>query len=137
MRLAEWSLEIALRFFLCSVVLDALALFAHVDWAGEASFWVLAVGLVAGFMGAPCGIVPTPFRWSEARKMGREALELGALGLFFASWIVRRASPAEPSLWALALSGLGFLALVQSGWLGGRHRYYSSRMRTVLTPSST
>jgi uncharacterized membrane protein len=81
----------------------------------------------AGIVG---GLIAAPFGTSDwlAIPDGTRAKEVGAihglgnvavLGLFTASWLLRRSNPyeAKPLPLALSLAGIGFVA--GTGWLGG------------------
>ena len=87
---------------------------------------------------APLGYSGTPLPKKLGLKDGQRALFIdlpkslaslktsaalvaadAGINLFFASWLVRRKDPENPSPKALALAGLGGLALTAVGWLGG------------------
>lgn len=103
-----------------AVALDLMGLVA--GGAGPmiagASYWVLAMGLVAALAAAPFGLFDV-LAVSDRRRAGRlQALgHLIVAGLFVASWLLRRDS-APPTALALALSFGGASIALGSTWFG-------------------
>ena len=91
-------------------------------WA-EVSYWMIVAGLVGGVVAAPPGVID----WAAIPR-GTRAKAVGALhglgnlvvlGLFGASWYLRRETPTAPDAAALALSFGGVALSVVTAWLGG------------------
>lgn len=87
------------------------------------AWWLIFAGVVGGAVAALFGVIDwlaIP-RGSHARRVG--ALHGGGMLivalLYAASWVLRRDAPAAPEGAAIALSGLGVLLTVITGWLGG------------------
>lgn len=88
------------------------------------AWWIM----LAGVIGAAIASVFGAMTWKKI-PTGTHARKLGALhgignvvvtALFVTSFLVRRADPAHPHFSALALSALGVLLIVATGWLGGK-----------------
>lgn len=99
----------------------------HLIWGNPTfatvAFWMIAAGIIGGFLAAIFGLID----WL-AIPSGTRAKSVGlyhavgnvvALLFFIGSWWLRRDAPQNPEMSAsiLSLAGLGF-ALV-GGWLGG------------------
>jgi uncharacterized membrane protein len=89
----------------------------------QIAFWNMLVGCLSGWASMLPGAVDWWFlpRGTRAKKVATlhaVAADAG-INLFFASWLMRRKDPENPSPKALALAGLGGLALTAVGWLGG------------------
>jgi uncharacterized membrane protein len=90
---------------------------------GVISYWLIVVGIVTGLLAAVFGLIdwlsiPTGTR---ARRIGR-LHGLGnvvVVGLFAASWFLRRDDPGNPAGAAVTLSVLAVLLALVTGWLGG------------------
>lgn len=87
------------------------------------AWWMIVAGVIGGAVAAIFGVIDwiaIP-RGTRARKLGAwhgGGFVIVAL-LFALSLAVRRASPSHPDAIAVALSGLGVLVTVITGWLGG------------------
>ena len=108
----------------------ATSFFFDIAWAvtGRAqlaivAWWMIVAGVIGGaaasFFGVlDCLAIP---RGTRARRLG--ALHGGGNAvvalLFAASLFVRQEAPDHPGALAIALSGLGVLLTVITGWLGG------------------
>lgn len=100
----------------------AWLVFRRNDLAVDA-FWMMVAGVVGAAIASVFGLLT----W-KAIPPGTRARRIGALhgvgnvvvtALFVVSLIVRRGDPAHPHAGALALSALGVLLIVVTGWLGG------------------
>jgi uncharacterized membrane protein len=93
------------------------------QWAAIA-FWLIPTGIATGLLAAVFGFLD----WTKIPN-GTRAKGIGAthgignvivVGLFAASWLVRRGgAPEDPSALALVLSFAGFALALVTGWLGG------------------
>ncbi|MEW6128999.1 MAG: DUF2231 domain-containing protein [Acidobacteriota bacterium] len=106
-----------------SVIFDIIYLITENRRWSEIAFWMIAAGVIGGALAAPFGwidflAIPQNTR---AKTIGllHGALNVVVLGLFVASWFLRRDFPSEPSVIALALSFAAFAIAGVSGWLGG------------------
>jgi len=107
-----------------SVLFDlAWLVMGRSDLAMDA-WWIM----LAGVAGAAIASVTGAMTWKKI-PIGTRARKIGALhgignvvvtALFVASLAVRRPDPAHPHVAALALSALGVLLIVATGWLGGK-----------------
>jgi uncharacterized membrane protein len=89
---------------------------------GIASWWMIVAGVIGGAVAAIFGTLD----WL-AIPLGTRARRIGAWHgggnaivalLFAASWVIRRDEPGHPEGAAIALSALGVLLCVLTGWLG-------------------
>jgi len=90
---------------------------ANVAW------WMIVAGVIGGAFASLFGVIDflaIP-RGTRARRLGAWHGGGNAIvALFFAvSLFVRREAPEHPEALAIALSGLGVLLSVLTGWLGG------------------
>ena len=87
------------------------------------SWWMIFAGVIGGLAAGVFGLVDwlaIP-RGTRARRVGAwhgGGNAIVAL-LFAVSWLLRRDAPEHPEALAIALSGLGVLLSVLTGWLGG------------------
>jgi uncharacterized membrane protein len=91
-------------------------------WA-DIAFWMIASGVIGGLMAAIFGLIDflrIP-RGTRARFIGmwHGIGNVLVVGLFIASWLVRRDSPLEPGAGPVALSAIGVGLALVTGWLGG------------------
>jgi len=108
----------------------ATSFFFDLAWAvtgraelANVSWWMIIAGVIGGAAASLFGVLDflaIP-RGTRARRLG--AWHGGGnlvVALFFAaSLLVRRGAPEHPGALAIALSGLGVLLTVITGWLGG------------------
>lgn len=105
-------------FFDLAWLATARAELARVAW------WMILAGVIGGGVAAVFGLID----WLAIPR-GTHAWVLGAwhgggnlvvAALFAVSWILRRDAPGHPEAPAIALSALGVLLTVITGWLGGQ-----------------
>lgn len=106
-----------------AVIFDTLHLVTKKPKLGEQGLAMTGAGILGGLAAAPWGLVD----WLAIPK-GTRAHEIGrlhgignvaVLGLFGASWALRRGNPAKPGGLPFLLSVLGFSLAGVTGWLGG------------------
>ena len=106
-----------------AVIFDTLALVTKKPKMGEQGLAMTGAGIIGGLAAAPWGT----WDWLAIPE-GTRAKEIGrwhgvgnviALGLFGASWALRRSKPEKPGGLPYALSLLGFTIAGVTGWLGG------------------
>jgi uncharacterized membrane protein len=107
-----------------SVVFDILYLFVDNDAFPTIAFWNIAAGVVGGLLAAVFGAwdwlhIPSETR---AKRIGlfHGLGNVVVVSLFAISWLLRLNEPGyETSGLALALSIIGVLLALVTGWLGG------------------
>jgi uncharacterized membrane protein len=106
-----------------SLFFDLIALATGRSALLQASFYMIAAGIVAGLVAAVFGLIdflaiPTGTR---ARRIGllHGAGNVVVVALFAASWCLRRAAPGAPGSPAIALAALAVAIALVTGWLGG------------------
>lgn len=90
---------------------------------GVISYWLIVVGIVTGLLAAIFGLID----WlaippdTRAKRIGllHGAGNVVVVGLFAASWYLRRNDPGDPAGTAVTLSGLAVLLALVTGFLGG------------------
>lgn len=106
-----------------AVIFDAIHLIAGNAYWSEIAFWMMGAGIVSGLVAAPFGLIDYLAIPSGTRASRIGLLHGGGnvvvLGLFAASWWLRRADPRAPEMAALALSFVGAGLALMTGWLGG------------------
>jgi uncharacterized membrane protein len=119
----QMLIPLPLGLLTASVAFDALhRMTDDRSWQSAASA-TLGAGLASGFVAAPFGLVD----WlaipggTRAKRVGAlHALSnLTAMGLYGASWMLRRADPDSEEAVPLALSLAGLAVSGIAGWLGG------------------
>jgi uncharacterized membrane protein len=106
-----------------SLAADGAALATGAAFWGQAAWWCLVAGLGAAALAATAGFVDysllppkhAGFRTATAHML---AMSFSA-SLFLVSALLRGGPGSAAGLGAVICSGLGFLALVAGGWLGG------------------
>ncbi len=83
-----------------------------------------AAGVVAALVAAVPGFIDyfqtvPPASTGKQRATRHMIVNLVAVVLFAASWLLRREAPAEPGAAVLALEAVGVGLLVAGGWMGG------------------
>lgn len=108
----------------------ATSFFFDIAWAvtgraelANVAWWMIVAGVIGGAAASLFGVLDflaIP-RGTRARKLGAwHGGGNAVVALFFlASLLVRREAPEHPGALAIALSGLGVLLTVMTGWLGG------------------
>ena len=106
-----------------AVIFDIVALVRrNAEWSTVA-FYMIGAGIVGGLIAAIFGLID----WL-AISSGTRAKSIGlwhgggnviVILLFAGSWILRLSAPDNPDTTALALSFLGLLLALVTGWLGG------------------
>jgi uncharacterized membrane protein len=104
-------------FFDLAWLATARAQLAMVSW------WMIFAGVAGGLAAGLFGLVDwlaIP-RGTRARRVGAwHGVGNAIVAVLFAvSWLLRRDAPEHPEALAIALSGLGVLLSVLTGWLGG------------------
>lgn len=104
---------------------------------GQVAFWNILAGCLSGW----ASMVPGAIDWwflpssTRAKRVGliHAIIADTTVNLFFASWLLRRKDPENPPAKALALAGLGGLALAAVGWFGGE---LVQRMGVSVSPTA-
>ena len=106
-----------------AVVFDGLHAAGKSEKQAEVADALIGAGLIGGAVAAPFGL----WDWLAIPE-GTRAKEIGrwhglgnavVLGLFGASWLLRRKSPQKPGAVPIALSVAGAGLAMVTGWLGG------------------
>jgi uncharacterized membrane protein len=106
-----------------SLVFDVVHLLKRDRLWSQLAFWNIAAGIVGGLAAAVFGLID----WL-AIPSGTRAKRVGLLhgvgnvvvvGLFGASWLLRRGEPGKRSALPITLSALGVVLSAVTGWLGG------------------
>jgi uncharacterized membrane protein len=106
-----------------SLIFDLIRVFStNGNWS-IASHYMIGAGVIGGVAAAAFGFIDwmaIPAR-TRAKAIGlwHAILNVMVIGLFTASWILRRPSPADPPVQALVLSAGAVVLAVVAGWLGG------------------
>lgn len=108
---------------------DAAALVWEPGWLWQLAFALAALGCAFGLLAAAAGLYELlrmpPDHPAIATATVHMTLALASWCLYAASLLlrVRDGQPAAPGTWALVLSGVGLVALLATGWLGGKLVY--------------
>jgi uncharacterized membrane protein len=112
-----------LGLFATAVVFDAIG------WATgngrwlEASFRIIAAGVIGGMISALFGLIDfQAIPWNtRAKRVGiwHGLGNVGVVLLFGASWLTRCPNPSDPGALPVMLSLAGALLMLITGWLGG------------------
>ncbi len=106
-----------------AVIFDTLALVTKKPKMAEQGLAMTGAGIIGGLVSAPFGTWDWLFipKGTRAKSVG-SVHGLGnaaVLGLFSASWALRRGEPGKMGGLPFALSVLGFSLAGLTGWLGG------------------
>lgn len=106
-----------------SVGFDVVAIVSGSGYWSEIAWWLMSVGIVSGLLAAVFGLIdflriPTGTR---ARRIGvyHGLGNVVVVGLFAASWLLRRDDPRTVEVGAYALSFAAGALAAATGWLGG------------------
>lgn len=106
-----------------SLFFDLIAIFTGRSALLQASFYMIAAGIVTGLTAAIFGLIDF-----LAIPGGTRAKRIGLMhgvgnvivvGLFALSWWLRLPSPSAPGTLPVIVSGLGVAISLVTGWLGG------------------
>ncbi|MDQ3181333.1 MAG: DUF2231 domain-containing protein [Acidobacteriota bacterium] len=106
-----------------AVAFDVLFMFRGNPTIAWVSYWMIAAGIVGGFLAAPFGWID----WF-AIPSGTRAKSVGlihglsntlVLVLFIGSWWLRRGTQDNPQMLAYILAFAGLVVALFAGWLGG------------------
>ena len=112
-----------LGLFATAVLFDVIRLIHGGGGWGEAAFYNITVGIIAGLAAALAGFVD----WL-AIPSGTRAKAIGLwhgggnfliVVLFAISWVIRLSHPASPPLIAFVLAAAGVAMALVTAWLGG------------------
>lgn len=112
-----------LGLLITSLIFDLIRLGSGNGTWSIVSFYMIAAGIVGGLLAAVFGLID----WfaipnnTRAKTLGlwHGAGNAVVVALFAASWLLRRAAPADPSSAAVVLSAAAVLLGAVTGWLGG------------------
>jgi uncharacterized membrane protein len=112
-----------LGLFATSLIFDLVRLFSTNGIWSVVSEYMIGAGIVGGLLAAVFGTVdwvaiPQNTR-AKAIGLWHGAGNVLVTGLFVASWLLRRPSPADPPAAALILSAIAVVLALGTGWLGG------------------
>lgn len=106
-----------------AVIFDCIYMVGGDVTMAVVAYWMIAAGIVGGFLAAPFGWIdwfgiPSSTR---AKSVGfwHGTGNVIVLLLFAASWFVRRSLPEQPHVIAFVLSFCGAGIALLAGWLGG------------------
>ncbi|HZF38363.1 MAG TPA: DUF2231 domain-containing protein [Blastocatellia bacterium] len=112
-----------LGLFATAVVFDAIGwATGNGKWL-EASFRIIAAGIIGGMISALFGLIDfQAIPWStRAKRIGiwHGLGNVAVILLFGASWLTRWTRPSDPGALPVMLSLTGALLMLATGWLGG------------------
>lgn len=116
-----------LGLLITSVVYDGLFLVGKKPEQAVTAHKLIGAGILGGILAAAAGLVD--YRaipdGTRAKRVGfwHGSGNIVMLGLYGASWLLRRAEPENPSKTALGLSGVALLLGQITAWLGGELTY--------------
>lgn len=106
-----------------SIFFDVIALGADIPGLSQASYYMIAAGIVTGLAAAVFGLIDylaIP-NGTRARRIGflHGAGNLMVIVLFAGSWLLRWGHPGDPGTLAVILAAAGAALGGITGWLGG------------------
>jgi uncharacterized membrane protein len=112
-----------LALFATAVVFDAIGwLTGNGRWL-DASFRIIAAGIIGGMIAALFGLIDyQAIPWNtRAKKIGtwHGLGNVAVILLFAASWLMRWSRPSNPAAMPVMLSLMGAALMLITGWLGG------------------
>jgi uncharacterized membrane protein len=108
-----------------SFFFDLASRFLPAQAAGlaSASFLMIAAGVIGGLAAALFGLIDWLAIPADTRAklvgMWHGGANVLVVGLFAASWLLRKPSPSAPPTAAVVLSGVAVALALIAGWLGG------------------
>jgi uncharacterized membrane protein len=112
-----------LGLFATAVIFDAIGWATGNGRLLEASFRIIAAGIIGGLIAALFGLIDfQAIPWNtRAKRIGiwHGLGNVGVILLFGASWLMRWPSPPNPGVLPVMLSLGGALLMLITGWLGG------------------
>ncbi len=106
-----------------AVIFDSLSLLTKKPKLAEQGLAMTGAGIIGGLVAAPFGTWDWLFipKGTRAKSIGtlHGLGNAAVLGLFSASWALRRSDPSKLGALPFALSLLGFSLAGLTGWLGG------------------
>jgi uncharacterized membrane protein len=105
------------------VVFDVIYLIWGNPMMATVAYWMIAAGIIGGFLAAPFGwidwfAIPSDTRAKSVGLM-HGLTNVTVLLLFIGSWWLRRDAPEKPEMLASILSFAGAGLALVGGWLGG------------------
>jgi len=116
-----------LGLFSSSLIFDMAYLATKKKELATVSYWMLVSGLVGGMVAAPFGSndwlhIPDGTR-AKSVGMIHGLGNFAVIGLFGASWLLRRGKPTQPGAAAIAVALLAGGLSLSTAWLGGEMSY--------------
>jgi uncharacterized membrane protein len=106
-----------------SVIFDVVHLITGGERWAEITFWMIAVGVIGGFLAAIFGMIDwlalTSGTRAKAIGLGHELSNVLMVALFAVSWLLRSGDPGDPGVLPIVLSFLGVGLASLGGFLGG------------------
>jgi uncharacterized membrane protein len=106
-----------------AIIFDVIHLFTQNPLWSTIAFWMIAAGIIGGLAAALFGVIDWTAipRGTRAKGVGiRHGIgNVIMVGLFAASWLLRRDDPGNPTTVALVLSLAGGALSLYTAWLGG------------------
>jgi uncharacterized membrane protein len=112
-----------LGLLITSLIFDFIGMGSGNGMWSTVSFYMIGAGVIGGLVAPVFGLVDwlaIP-RNTRAKTLGlwHGSGNVVVVTLFAASWLLRRAAPADPSSMAVILSAVAVVLGAVTGWLGG------------------
>lgn len=106
-----------------SIIFDIITLSTSDGKWSTMAWYMIAAGIIGGLLAAVFGFIdwlgiPSNTR-AKVVGLWHGSLNLAVVLLFVLSWVLRRADPASPTGFALALSFGAVIIAIVAGWFGG------------------